>query len=59
VSKDGQVISRECDTCHTLLGQEEGGGPMAQMAGVGFQHPGGEMDFASINCDTCHSGGPQ
>ena len=25
VSADGKVISKECDTCHTVLGQEEGG----------------------------------
>ncbi len=59
VSKEGKIISRECETCHDLLGQEEGALVMAKLADPKFKHPGGEMDFSAVNCNDCHNGGPQ
>jgi len=58
VSKDGKVISRDCNVCHTILDQSEGKVQQAMAGGV-FKHPGGEMDFSSTNCNDCHTGGPQ
>ncbi|MGB9241757.1 MAG: NapC/NirT family cytochrome c, partial [Candidatus Acidiferrales bacterium] len=57
VSKEGKVIARDCESCHILLGQENGGSAMAKVPSATFQHPGGEMDFAAVNCNECHSGG--
>jgi len=56
VSKEGKVIARDCNSCHTIIGQENGGSAMAKVQTVTFEHPGGEMDFGSINCNECHTG---
>ena len=57
VSKEGKTVSRDCQSCHEILGQENGATLMPQVQAVAFQHPGGEMDFSATNCNDCHSGG--
>ena len=61
VSKDGKkTITKDCNVCHTLLAQEEGGVPtMGSAMGVGFKHPVEIGDFAGVNCSDCHNGGSQ
>src|SRR5215471_2072982 len=39
VSKDGRVISKDCNACHTLLDQQEGSSHIAQMQAESFKHP--------------------
>jgi hypothetical protein len=56
---DGRVITHECTTCHTIIGQ--GTGPAAETLspqGLEFQHPVeiGEA-WRVINCAQCHTGG--
>lgn len=60
VSESGERISKDCNTCHTILAQ----GPGVELAeftstGLEFQHPEdiGE-DWKTERCDTCHTGSP-
>ncbi len=58
VSKDGKVISKDCNSCHTVLGQEEGVLPSAVAdATPFFKHPVELGDLTSVNCSDCHNGG--
>lgn len=58
VSVEGKVIRKDCDTCHTILGQDQEGKAMAAAPGVLFVHPGGDLgDLTAINCSDCHTGG--
>ncbi len=58
VSKDGKVITKQCDSCHTLLSQSEGGVETAGSAeGVQFKHPVDLGDLTQVNCSDCHNGG--
>ena len=57
VSKDGRVISKDCNACHTLLDQEEGSSHLAQMQAQPFKHPVDIGDLTAVNCADCHSGG--
>jgi nitrate/TMAO reductase-like tetraheme cytochrome c subunit len=57
VSPEGKVISKECNICHTLMGQEEGGVSMAAVPKLSFQHPVDLGDLTQVNCRDCHNGG--
>jgi nitrate/TMAO reductase-like tetraheme cytochrome c subunit len=57
VSKDGRVISKDCNSCHTLLDQEEGSAHLAQMQAQSFKHPVDIGDLSAVNCADCHTGG--
>jgi nitrate/TMAO reductase-like tetraheme cytochrome c subunit len=57
VSKDGRVISKDCNSCHTLLDQEEGSSHLAQMQTQQFKHPVDIGDLSAVNCADCHTGG--
>jgi nitrate/TMAO reductase-like tetraheme cytochrome c subunit len=57
VSLEGKVISKECDTCHTVLGQEEGGISKMITQKLSFQHPVDLGDMTQVNCSDCHTGG--
>ena len=57
VSKDGRVISKDCNSCHTLLDQEEGASHLAQMQTQEFKHPVDIGDLNAVNCADCHTGG--
>ena len=56
VSKDGKVITKDCNTCHTLLSQGIGAGPdRTSLKGVPFKHPGDVGDsWKEMNCSGCH-----
>lgn len=57
-SKDGKVITKDCNTCHTVLGQEEGVLPAAVVnTAMSFKHPIDLGDLGSVNCSDCHNGG--
>jgi nitrate/TMAO reductase-like tetraheme cytochrome c subunit len=57
VSKDGKVISKDCNSCHTVLDQEEGGSHLAQVPVQNFKHPVDLGDMTAVNCSDCHNGG--
>lgn len=58
VSKEGRPISKDCNVCHTLLAQEEGGVPlMGSSEGITFKHPIDLGDMSQVNCSDCHNGG--
>jgi hypothetical protein len=60
VSADGKVVTKDCQTCHSVLSQEEGGVSMAAVQKVTFQHPIDLGDMTQVNCSDCHaSGGSQ
>ncbi len=58
VSKDGKVISKDCNSCHTVLSQEEGMLPANVVNNaMSFKHPIDLGDLGSVNCSDCHNGG--
>jgi len=58
VSADGKVISKTCDSCHTMLSEQAGGTEIAGSAkGAQFQHPVDLGDLTQVNCSDCHNGG--
>ncbi|HUI85127.1 MAG TPA: NapC/NirT family cytochrome c [Candidatus Binatia bacterium] len=57
VSKDGKVISKDCNSCHTVMDQEEGGSHIAQIPAQAFKHPVDLGDLTAVNCADCHTGG--
>jgi nitrate/TMAO reductase-like tetraheme cytochrome c subunit len=57
VSAEGKVIPKECNVCHTLMGQEEGGVSMAEAPKLSFKHPVDLGDMTQVNCSDCHTGG--
>jgi hypothetical protein len=57
VSAEGRVVSKDCNICHTLMGQEEGGISVAAVPKVTFQHPVELGDLTQVNCSDCHTGG--
>ncbi len=60
VSADGKVVTKDCQTCHSVLSQQEGGVSTASVQNVPFQHPIDLGDLTQVNCSDCHaSGGTQ
>jgi nitrate/TMAO reductase-like tetraheme cytochrome c subunit len=57
VSADGKVISKDCNSCHTLAAQEEGKEKLAAIPNQQFQHPVDIGDLSAVNCADCHSTG--
>jgi hypothetical protein len=57
VSPEGKVISKDCNICHTVLGQEEGTTSMAAAPKLSFQHPVDLGDLTQVTCSDCHTGG--
>ena len=57
VSADGKVVSKDCNICHTVMGQAEGGVSMAAVPTLSFQHPVDLGDLTQVSCSDCHTGG--
>ncbi len=57
VSKDGKVISKDCNSCHTVLEQQESGTQVAALPTQTFKHPVDIGDLTQVNCSDCHNGG--
>jgi len=57
VSAEGKVVPKGCDTCHTVLNQEEGKVALMTTEPRTFQHPVDIGDLTQVNCSDCHSGG--
>jgi nitrate/TMAO reductase-like tetraheme cytochrome c subunit len=57
VSPEGKVIPKDCNTCHTVLGQMENAVNIASVPGLEFKHPVDLGDMTQVNCADCHTGG--
>lgn len=56
VSGTGQVISSDCNTCHTTLDQSPELSAATSAPGGAFQHPVDLGKLSSLNCTVCHKG---
>jgi hypothetical protein len=54
VSADGKVVPKDCQVCHTVLSQQEGGVSLSPVQKVSFQHPIDLGDLTQVNCSDCH-----
>lgn len=57
VSRDGKLVRNDCNVCHTILDQTEGGVSVMPVQGKPFQHPVDLGDMSGVKCIDCHSGG--
>lgn len=57
VSPEGKVIPKDCNTCHTVLTQSEGGKELASTGPRTFVHPVELGDLTQVSCTDCHTGG--
>ncbi len=57
VSPEGKVIPKGCNTCHTVLSQQENAVSIAAAPGADFKHPVDLGDMTAVNCSDCHTGG--
>jgi len=57
VSADGKVVPKNCDTCHEMLGQDNGATMASAKGGTPFQHPVDLGDLTAVSCNDCHTGG--
>lgn len=56
VAKDGTMIKKDCNICHTVLDQKEGSATLMAGQGQPFQHPVDIGDLTLTNCTDCHTG---
>ena len=57
-SAEGKVITKDCNSCHTVLSEQEGTLPsMVVNVAMSFKHPVELGDLTSVNCSDCHNGG--
>jgi hypothetical protein len=57
VSSDGRVIRKDCDTCHSMLGEQEVATSLIASKGAPFKHPVEIGDLTQVSCSDCHTGG--
>ncbi|HMD13517.1 MAG TPA: cytochrome c3 family protein, partial [Bacteroidota bacterium] len=57
VSEDGKVLSRDCNTCHTILAQQfENDSLRISLGGIEYRHPVDIGDaWKEMNCSDCHN----
>jgi hypothetical protein len=57
VSDEGKVLSRDCNTCHTILSQQfEKDTLRISLGGIEYQHPVDIGDaWKEMNCSDCHN----
>ena len=57
VSEDGKVLSRDCNTCHTILAQQfEKDTLRISLGGIDYRHPVDIGDaWKEMNCSECHN----
>jgi nitrate/TMAO reductase-like tetraheme cytochrome c subunit len=57
VSEDGKVLSRDCNTCHTILAQQfEKDTLRLSLSGIEYRHPVDIGDaWKEMNCSDCHN----
>ncbi len=58
VSADNKRVTKQCDVCHTVIGEEMSGQPViGSTQGMQFKHPVDIGDITQVNCSDCHNGG--
>ncbi len=59
-SEQGQVISRDCNLCHTIIAQGPGRDVSSiNTGGLEFKHPEDiDEEWKETSCDECHTGVP-
>jgi nitrate/TMAO reductase-like tetraheme cytochrome c subunit len=58
VSAAGKVISKDCESCHTMLAEAVGGKEVSTITTAApFKHPVDIGDMTAVNCSDCHTGG--
>ena len=57
VSPEGKVVSKDCNICHAVMGQDEGSTSVAAIPNLSFQHPVDLGDLTQVSCSDCHTGG--
>ena len=55
-SKDGKTITKDCQACHSLVGQAQSGVVMVEAPKADFQHPVDIGDLREMTCSECHTG---
>ncbi len=57
VSDDGKVLSKDCNTCHTILAQQfENDTLRLSLGGIDYRHPVDVGDaWKEMNCSDCHN----
>ncbi len=57
VSSEGKVLSRDCNTCHTILAQQfESDSLRLSLGGIDYKHPVDIGDaWKEMNCSDCHN----
>jgi nitrate/TMAO reductase-like tetraheme cytochrome c subunit len=57
VSEEGKVLSRDCNTCHTILAQQfEKDSLRLSLGGIEYKHPVDIGDaWKEMNCSDCHN----
>lgn len=58
-TKAGQIIDRDCNSCHIIISQGSGEETAVSLDGLEFRHPEdiGEA-WKEMDCNDCHTGGP-
>ena len=57
-SSEGKMVTKQCDTCHTVIGEVMSGQPVyGSSQGIPFKHPVDIGDLTQVNCSDCHTGG--
>lgn len=53
----GEVVSKDCTICHTIIEQGPPGAVQSDINGLEFKHPFDEDDsWKEMNCSDCHTG---
>ncbi len=57
-TEDGEVLSRDCNVCHTIMAQERKDGErFVSLESVEYVHPEDiDEEWKEINCSECHEG---
>jgi nitrate/TMAO reductase-like tetraheme cytochrome c subunit len=58
VNESGKVLSKDCNTCHTILSQQFGNDSLRiSLGGIDYKHPVDVGDaWKEMNCSDCHNG---
>jgi len=57
-SSAGKTITRDCDSCHSIIRQGPSGSMEKDADGLPFKHPfdGSDESWKEMNCTACHTG---
>lgn len=53
---NGKTLSRDCNTCHTIIEQGQPQALEKNADGLPFHHPEEDESWKEMNCNECHSG---